>query len=182
MLEKTTSHFYFADPIIYWYSQNQTVVGITHITTSAPQPAKLYPSLPTRRYSYSPDSEEVSTRPSLSSTLPFPHYRSRSSPYEVEGSEQKSDQLSTPIELKEITSYEAPNEEFSIKMEEEEHENNDIIDNGDDYSEFNEENLASVSYSISQQPLLNLEQLQHPWPKNKTPATIRWKTKEQHEW
>ena len=40
--------FCFADPIIYWYSQNQTVVGITHITAAPTQPAKIYPSLPTR--------------------------------------------------------------------------------------------------------------------------------------
>ena len=162
MLQQTISHSHFPDPIIYWYSQNQTVVGITHITTAAPQPAKLYPSLPARRYSYSPDSTEVSTRPSLSSTLPFPRSRSRSSPYEVEGCEQKSDQLSTPIELKEINSYEAPNDEFIMKMEEGEQENNDIIDNGDNYSEFNEENFTTMNYSISQQPLLNLEQLQQP--------------------
>ena len=71
-----------SDPIIYWYSQNQTVVGITHITAPAPlvssQPqAKLYPSLPTRRHSYSnsPDSAIVSTRPSFSSTLPCPNSR-----------------------------------------------------------------------------------------------------------
>ena len=70
-----------SDPIIYWYSQNQTVVGITHITAPAPlssltQP-KLYPSLPTRRHSYSnsPDSAIVSTRPSFSSTLPCPNSR-----------------------------------------------------------------------------------------------------------
>ena len=80
----------------------------------------------------------------------------------MEGSEQKSDQLSTPIELKEINSYEAQNDEFSIKMEEGEQDNNDIIDNGDNYSEFNEENFTAMNYSISQQPLLNLEQLQQP--------------------
>ena len=72
-----------SDPIIYWYSQNQTVVGITHITAPPPCPsqhqAKLYPSLPTRRHSYSnsPDSAIVSTRPSFSSTLPCPNSRSR---------------------------------------------------------------------------------------------------------
>ena len=72
-----------SDPIIYWYSQNQTVVGITHITApgplaSQPQNSKLYPSLPTRRHSYSnsPDSAIVSTRPSFSSTLPCPNSRS----------------------------------------------------------------------------------------------------------
>ena len=70
-----------SDPIIYWYSQNQTVVGITHITAPAPLAsqagAKLYPSLPTRRHSYSnsPDSAIVSTRPSFSSTLPCPNSR-----------------------------------------------------------------------------------------------------------
>lgn len=160
MFKQKNSSSAQTDPIIYWYSQNQTVVGITHITTAAPQPAKLYPSLPTRRYSYSPDSVDVSTRPSLSSTLPFPRSRSRSSPYEIEGSEHKSDQLSTPIELKEITSYEAPNDEFSIKMEEDDNDINDTIDNGDNYSEYNEEHLTAMNYSISQQPLLNLDQLQ----------------------
>ena len=70
--------------------------------------------------------------------------------------------MSTPIELKEIQSYEVPNDEFSIKMEEDDNDNNDTIDNGDNYSEFNEENFTSMNYSISQQPLLNLEQLQQP--------------------
>ena len=78
---RTKATLILSDPIIYWYSQNQTVVGITHITAPAPlssqtQP-KLYPSLPTRRHSYSnsPDSAIVSTRPSFSSTLPCPNSR-----------------------------------------------------------------------------------------------------------
>ena len=78
----------------------------------------------------------------------------------MEGSEHKSDQLSTPIELKEINSYEAPNNEFSIKMEEDDNAINDTIDNGDNCSEYNEEHVTAMNYSISQQPLLNLDQLQ----------------------
>jgi len=158
MFKQKNSSAVQTDPIIYWYSQNQTVVGITHITTSAPQPAKLYPSLPTRRYSYSPDSADVSTRPSLSSTLPFPRSRSRSSPYE--GSEHKSDQVSTPIELREINSYESPHDEISIKMEGEENENIDTIEISEEYSEPIEEHFSACNYSLSQQPLLNLDQLQ----------------------
>jgi len=155
MFKQKNSSSAQTDPIIYYYSQNQTVVGITHITTATTQPPKLYPSLPTRRYSYSPDSVGVSTRPSLSSTLPLPRSRSRSSPYG--SSEHKSDQMSTPIEIKEINSYEAANEVFSIKMEEDE---NDVIDNGDDFSEYNDEQINAMNYSISQQPLLDMDKLQ----------------------
>ena len=45
-------------------------------------------------------------------------------------------------------------------MEEDNNDINDTIDNGDNYSEYNEEHLNAINYSISQQPLLNLDQLQ----------------------
>ena len=37
---------------------------------------------------------------------------------------------------------------------------NDAIDNGDNFSEYNEEHISAMNCSISQQPLLNLDQLQ----------------------
>lgn len=151
------------DPIIYWYSQNQTVVGITHITAPAPLPsqpqAKLYPSLPTRRHSYSnsPDSAIVSTRPSFSSTLPCPNSRSRGSPYEV--SEHKSDQMSTPIELRDIQ----PDLSHDVI-------DGDSVDTGDNIdiyqaepeldNNYDEDNISFVNHSLSQQPLLNMSSFQ----------------------
>jgi len=88
------------DPVIYCYSHSQTVVGITHLSQlpPPPPPPPIYPTLPQRRFSYSPDSAvDDSFRPSLSSTLPFPRSRSRSSRYEMEGG---GDQQvpATPIE------------------------------------------------------------------------------------
>lgn len=86
------------DPVIYCYSHSQTVVGITHLSQlpPPPPPPPIYPSLPQRRFSYSPDSAvDDSFRPSLSSTLPFPRSRSRSSRYEMESGDQ---QVATPIE------------------------------------------------------------------------------------
>jgi len=84
------------DPVIYCYSHSQTVVGITQVSHLPPPPPQIYPTLPQRRYSYSPDSAvENSFRPSLSSTLPFPRSRSRSSPYEVESCEQE---VPTPLD------------------------------------------------------------------------------------
>ena len=161
---RTKATLILSDPIIYWYSQNQTVVGITHITAPAPlasQPqAKLYPSLPTRRHSYSnsPDSAIVSTRPSFSSTLPCPNSRSRGSPYEV--SEHKSDQMSTPIELRDIQpdlgqdvidgdSVDLCGDNIDVYQAEPELDNN-----------YDEDNISFVNHSLSQQPLLNMSSFQ----------------------
>jgi len=89
------------DPVIYCYSHSQTVVGITHLS-QLPPPPPIYPTLPQRRFSYSPDSAvDDSFRPSLSSTLPFPRSRSRSSRYEMEsGADQQVP--ATPTEHTEL--------------------------------------------------------------------------------
>jgi len=92
------------DPVIYCYSHSQTVVGITHLSQlpPPPPPPPIYPTLPQRRFSYSPDSAvDDSFRPSLSSTLPFPRSRSRSSRYEMEiGGDQQVP--ATPTEHTEL--------------------------------------------------------------------------------
>ena len=129
------------------------MVGITHITAApaaaASRESKPYPSLPTRRHSYSnsPDSAIVSTRPSFSSTLPCPNSRSRSSPYCVSVSDHKSDQVSTPIELRDIQ----PDQESvaSVYQAEQELDNN-----------YDEDNISFVNHSLSQQPLLNMTTFQ----------------------
>jgi len=157
MFKQKNSSSSQTDPIIYWYSQNQTVVGITHITAApaaaASRESKLYPSLPTRRHSYSnsPDSAIVSTRPSFSSTLPCPNSRSRSSPY-CEVSEHKSDQMSTPIELRDIQpDQESLGTGHNIDVYQAEPE----LDNN-----YDEDNVSYVNHSLSQQPLLNINSFQ----------------------
>ena len=56
-----------------------TIVNLTTIPSLPPPPPPLYPTIPKRRNSYSPESMEVFARPSFSSTLPLPRSKSRSS-------------------------------------------------------------------------------------------------------
>jgi len=180
MFKQKNSSSSQTDPIIYWYSQNQTVVGITHITATQPAEggggvggtvsnplhhhSKLYPSLPLRRHSYSnsPDSAIVSTRPSFSSTLPCPNSRSRSSPYEV--SDHKSDQVSTPIELRDITQDNTDINDIVPIDTEEENIINDINSDNMEHeldNNYDEDNFSFVNHSLSQQPLLNMSTFQN---------------------
>lgn len=151
------------DPVVYCYSHSQTVVGITRLSSLAPpaQPSNVYPTLPQRRYSYSPDSAvEDSARPSMSSTLPLPRSRSRSSPYENDS----GDQVSTPIELRELhyidsrgseEGTQASGEERFQGQEEEEVHFTEMYNN--DNNNFTE--MYNNSQCSSQQPLLDFMRL-----------------------
>ena len=80
--------------------------------------------------------------------------RSRGSPYEV--SEHKSDQMSTPIELRDIQpdlgqdvidgdSVDTTGDNIDVYQAEPELDNN-----------YDEDNISFVNHSLSQQPLLNM--------------------------
>jgi len=164
MFKQKNSSSCQTDPIIYWYSQNQTVVGITHITTQprsalppATSQAKLYPSLPLRRHSYSnsPDSAIVSTRPSFSSTLPCSNSsRSRCSPYDV--TDHKSDQMSTPIELNDIPSDPITLPDTVESIDQELPDPISVSQELDNNYDEAYDDISFVNHSLSQQPLLNM--------------------------
>ena len=76
--------------------------------------------------------------------------RSRGSPYEV--SEHKSDQMSTPIELRDIQpDQESLGTGHNIDVYQAEPE----LDNN-----YDEDNVSFVNHSLSQQPLLNMSSFQ----------------------
>ena len=94
-------------------------------------------------------------RISDSKSLSF--FRSRGSPYEV--SDHKSDQMSTPIELRDIQ----PDLAGDVI-------DGDSVDTGDNIdvyhaepeldNNYDEDNISFVNHSLSQQPLLNMSSFQ----------------------
>ena len=91
------------------------------------------------------------------------YFRSRSSPYEV--SDHKSDQVSTPIELRDITQDNITDINDIVPIDtEEENIINDINSDNMEHeldNNYDEDNFSFVNHSLSQQPLLNMSTFQN---------------------